>query len=424
MRLTLNVSGRATALGLAAILAASAALPAEAKRDRSERSQSAAQAKAPLTLVVSLEAQRLDVYRGSTLLKQAPVSTGRKGYATPTGIFSILQKRRWHRSNIYSRAPMPFMQRLTWSGIALHAGPLPGYPASHGCIRLPSAFATDLFRLTRLGAHVVVVQGTAAPRPIEHAALFQPRPPADLASPDQAPSRKAASEVMRLAEAGETGVASSLSDAAAVSSPPESSEPTAFEAYAERAHDPLRILITRRVGRERIMDMQGLLKELGHDPGDIDGLMGPDTARAIKAFQAQVGLPTTGAQSDELIEMLYHATGVAEPVNGHIYVRQGFKPLFDAPIRLREAEAPLGTHLFTATHFEDGERSVEWLLVTAQGGSEATAEQALGRIDLPSEVRQRVETLLTPGSSLIVSDLGLGLETGAKGTDFIVVTDE
>ncbi len=106
---------------------------------------------APLYMVISIEAQMVHVYRGDRLIGAASVSTGMKGHRTPTGEFPILQKRQWHRSNIYSNAPMPFMQRLTWDGIALHAGHNPGYPASHGCIRLPYAFAQKLFTLTRIG---------------------------------------------------------------------------------------------------------------------------------------------------------------------------------------------------------------------------------------------------------------------------------
>ena len=105
----------------------------------------------PLYMIISIERQMVHVYRGDRLIGAASVSTGMKGHRTPTGQFPILQKRQWHRSNIYSNAPMPFMQRLTWDGIALHAGHNPGYPASHGCIRLPYAFAQRLFTLTRIG---------------------------------------------------------------------------------------------------------------------------------------------------------------------------------------------------------------------------------------------------------------------------------
>ncbi len=110
----------------------------------------------PLLMIVSLDEQRAYVYRNGVLTGVSTVSTGKKGHETPTGVFTILQKNKDHFSNIYDNAPMPYMQRLTWGGIALHAGGLPGYPASHGCIRLPSEFARLLFGVTTTGMTVVV----------------------------------------------------------------------------------------------------------------------------------------------------------------------------------------------------------------------------------------------------------------------------
>ncbi len=109
-------------------------------------------------IVVSLPLQRIYVYRGGALIGVSTVSTGRQGHETPVGTFNILQKRREHYSNLYNNAPMPFMQRLTWDGIALHAGQIPGRPASHGCVRLPLAFARHLFGVTRMGAAVHIIE--------------------------------------------------------------------------------------------------------------------------------------------------------------------------------------------------------------------------------------------------------------------------
>jgi lipoprotein-anchoring transpeptidase ErfK/SrfK len=108
-------------------------------------------------IVVSLKSQQLFVLRDGQPYASSKVSTGRKGNETPTGEFPILQKRVHHRSNLYSNAPMPYMQRLTWDGVALHAGSLPGYAASHGCIRLPKAFAQELYKITDFTSTVVVV---------------------------------------------------------------------------------------------------------------------------------------------------------------------------------------------------------------------------------------------------------------------------
>ena len=116
-----------------------------------------------MTIIVSLKTQRAYTYRNGVPIGVSTVSTGKDGHATPTGVFTILQKDIDHESNLYSDAPMPFMQRLTWGGIALHAGNLPGYPASHGCIRLPRAFAQQLYAVTRLGMTVVITDEAAVP---------------------------------------------------------------------------------------------------------------------------------------------------------------------------------------------------------------------------------------------------------------------
>mgnify|MGYP003694326581 CR=1 FL=1 len=113
----------------------------------------------PLIIAVSIDQQKVRVYDANGLFAESPVSTGMKGHSTPMGVFSVIQKNKMHRSNIYSGAPMPYMQRITWSGVAMHAGVLPGYPASHGCIRMPMAFAVKMWNWTRMGARVIVTPG-------------------------------------------------------------------------------------------------------------------------------------------------------------------------------------------------------------------------------------------------------------------------
>jgi hypothetical protein len=118
----------------------------------------------PTLLIVNLKTQRTVLFRNGVPIAASTVSTGRPGHSTPTGVFTILQKRVEHYSSTYDNAPMPYMQRLTWRGIALHAGQLPGYPASHGCIRLPSGFAKLLYGVTTLGMTVVITSEPATPR--------------------------------------------------------------------------------------------------------------------------------------------------------------------------------------------------------------------------------------------------------------------
>lgn len=128
----------------------------------------------PLVLVVSLDEQRAYAYRNGIAIGVSTISSGKPGKDTPTGVFTILQKSKDHRSNLYNAAPMPYMQRLTWDGIALHGGSLPGYPASHGCVRLPKAFAEKLFAVTQRGDTVVVAGGKASAAAVVHPAMLAP----------------------------------------------------------------------------------------------------------------------------------------------------------------------------------------------------------------------------------------------------------
>ncbi|HSN01288.1 MAG TPA: L,D-transpeptidase [Rudaea sp.] len=128
----------------------------------------------PLVLLVSLDEQRAYVYRNGIAIGVTTISTGKRGYRTQPGVFTILQKKVIAYSNLYDNAPMPFMQRLTWDGVAMHGGVLPGYPASHGCIRLPQKFAKKLFAVTKVGVVVAIVDRKSAPESVVHPALLAP----------------------------------------------------------------------------------------------------------------------------------------------------------------------------------------------------------------------------------------------------------
>jgi len=128
----------------------------------------------PVVMVVSITEQRAYVYRNGILIGATTVSTGRPGHATPTGVFTVLQKQKEHRSTIYDGAPMPYMERLTWGGVALHAGGLPGYPESHGCIHLPSEFAQRLFEISPNGMTVVIGTEATEPERVAHPGYLAP----------------------------------------------------------------------------------------------------------------------------------------------------------------------------------------------------------------------------------------------------------
>jgi lipoprotein-anchoring transpeptidase ErfK/SrfK len=376
--------------------------------------------KDPIQVIVSLPEQTLTVYRGDKALVTSRLSSGKPGYSTPSGVFSILSKNRVHYSNIYRGAPMPYMQRLTWSGIAFHgSNSVPkNRPASHGCIRLPHSFASQLFKFTEKGAHVVVANEKVVPVEITHDNLFQPSP--------RAPKDFDLVEERWVIKRG------------------------GIKIEEEKVStSPVRILVTRRTGKELFKDMQRLLNELSFGAGDVDGYMGPDTAKAIRRFQATYGLQANGFASDELIKKLYEVSGQDAPMNGHLYVRQDFNPVFDVPVRISGGETPLGSHMFTAMHFEPNASETRWLAVTLKKGSgsnaaygrsakkkkkpvddivltetapqPATADEALSRIEIPKNIRTRIAEMLTPGSSLAVTNDGISRETTPKGSDFIVL---
>lgn len=157
---------------------------ANARRTIALRAQPIAQSQiAPRTVLVSISRQRLRLFDGNREIASTRISSGMRGFDTPTGVFSILEKKVYHESNIYDGAPMPFMQRLTWSGIALHAGVVPGYRASHGCIRLPYSFAKSFFGNTDVGGRVIVTQEEVQPVAFQHDTLFRPLPENDPSPP-------------------------------------------------------------------------------------------------------------------------------------------------------------------------------------------------------------------------------------------------
>lgn len=166
----------------------------------------------PVVLVVSLDEQRAYVYRNGIAIGVSTISSGKPGKDTPTGVFTILQKNKDHKSNLYNNAPMPYMQRLTWDGIALHGGALPGYPASHGCVRLPHPFAQKLFAITRNGDTVVVSDARAAPTTLVYPAVLAPvsAKGLPLAAPEAGGEGYSWDDAV--APAGQVGIVVSLAD--------------------------------------------------------------------------------------------------------------------------------------------------------------------------------------------------------------------
>ena len=363
----------------------------------------------PLQMLISLSDQKINVFRGVDLISTSPISSGRRGHSTPTGVFSILEKRRRHFSNLYNNAPMPFMQRLTWSGIALHQGRLPGYPASHGCIRLPRAFAKDLFGMTDRGMHVVVTREEAKPEIIRHDVLPQP-----LSRNTEVASLSGAAVVSDVALRGsipaETVMAAALAD------------PKAVRAEENPNFDqPLRMIVTPRKAENEVRTLQRLLNEMGFNAGPVDGVAGRKTRAAVRLFQEGADLPMTGQITDGFIQNVYLAAGYEKPQNATLRIRRKFKDVYSAPVTLKDVQEPIGTHVFTALAFEQGAGKVDWMAVAAEGSGDGTPHQALDRLKMSEKVQADLRKMLTPGTSLIITDRSFARNTGL-GTDFVVVT--
>jgi len=358
-----------------------------------------AKPKGPLLISISIEEQRLKIYDSNGLYAETPISTGMRGHSTPMGVFSVIGKEKFHRSNIYSGAPMPYMQRITWSGIAIHAGVLPGYPASHGCIRMPTNFAIRMYGWTRLGARVVIAPGELSPVDISHPLLFTHRPEPKVTAATGKSDTTAALPELRPVLNLENGLQTTNSIAAAV----------------------------------HTADASGavLLATSGTAIEPANG----DEARPVSP------VPQTPAAETRPVKRTGHIAAFISRKEGKIFVRQNFAPLFEAPVTIADG-GPLGTHVFTIRASSDDPKTFQWSVVSLpprqppaplqtrkhrHGESErATIEvalpspsAALDRITVPDDAMRKIAEAAMPGDSLIVSDLGLGGETGL-GTDFIV----
>jgi len=374
--------------------------------------------KGPLQIVVSIGNQHVTLYSNGTRVAQSQVSTGVPGRPTPTGVFSIIQKDRFHHSNLYSNAPMPYMERITWSGVSLHEGPLPGYPASHGCIRLTHDFAERLWVTARLGVRVIVARTEVVPVDIAHPRLFAPKakPAEPPIASDGLENHVAVAQLDRDIAASPTGELRGTVDATgsgAVEATATASAPAA--AGEQPASTPTSAADPPKPA-----------------PGAADPVKLPPLPALPKARSAE--------------QPPKHAGTVAVFISRRekkLFVRQGFVPLFDVPVEIEHPEQPFGTHVFTALGLTDNGTRMRWNLMTmpaeprpviaskigskghfegkpAEPDAPQTAAQVLDRIQIPQEAVDRIDEILTPGASLVISDQGLGSETG-EGTDFIVL---
>jgi hypothetical protein len=337
----------------------------------------------PVQVVVSIADQRVAIYANGALFAQSAVSTGKKGHSTPTGVFSVLEKHRHHLSNIYSNAPMPYMQRLTWSGVALHAGELPGYPASHGCIRLSEDFAKLLWSTTRTGARVIVARSEIAPGEITHprlTALSKVEAPVAL---DLRGAAGGPGELVRIANAAEAAPLTDEAKVAGAAIVEPGKVPAELKAPAPNRL-PVSILVSRKTGK---LQVRQAFKPL---------------------FEAPVNIRPT---EQEWGTHIYTALPPTEP--GAALRWSAFSMPTQAPPTAREQG---GTKKLG--NFRRGEGVLD---AVPEGKPPQTAETVLELFQIPQEAQERLTDLMAPGATLIVSDSPPSQET-APGTDFIVLT--
>jgi L,D-transpeptidase catalytic domain len=428
---------------------------ADAKHVREQEWSASVDARSPgepILAIVSLQHQQITIYDAKGWILRAPVSSGQKGRETPAGIFSVLEKDADHHSNLYDDASMPHMQRLTWSGIALHGGPLPGYPASHGCVRLPYAFAERLFDMTRVGMRVIVAPRDVAPVAIAPPALF---PQASTASASVAAKAAAAEAEEAAKKADQTRTAALLATR-----------------NAARAAMPVRVLENQKRKAEAVLaDGESAVASASSNSAREEAADAKAKAAAALAeieaqlaaakVEAQVKLDavaparqaviTASADSLAAAEKARKIARDLEPVSvfisrktQHLYVRQAFEQIMDVPVTIRDPEGPIGTHVFTAVDRAGDNGAIAWTVVSLPHGEHGTAEHAasaaasgdrdvqlastepvspesaLDRISIPAETSERIAAMIAPRSSLIISDEGISLETG-QGTDFVVL---
>ncbi|WP_439925244.1 L,D-transpeptidase family protein [Nitrobacter sp. JJSN] len=398
---------------------------------------SARKPKGPIIIAISIRRQTLKIYDANGLFAETPVSTGMHGHSTPMGVFSVIQKQKWHRSNIYSDAPMPYMQRITWSGIAMHAGVLPGYPASHGCIRMPTNFAVKMWSWTKLGARVIITPGEVTPTEFSHPLLTTHRP-----------------ERTPVASAVLTADASAMQHDAVT---PITTDPPAADKPQTVTPEPAADPINPDIGNTKNADASAAATI----KPDLDTVR-TEAEQRRPVSKADV-TATAQDQSQPSPASVLKAESVAIPAlkrneriavfvsrkDSKIYVRQDFAPVFDAPIIITQGDRPLGTHVFTAEADKHNKDDFRWSVVSIpemafraeqvpirESASRQraprvdarsrpapvpdSAADALNRISIPEEVMTKIADSLSTGDSIIVSDQGIaGGETG-EGTDFIV----
>jgi hypothetical protein len=419
---------------------------------------------APVLAIVGLSEQRVSIYdaAGAKIL-ESPVSSGATDYETPAGIYSVVQKEEDHRSNLYDDASMPFMERITWTGMALHAGELPGRPASHGCVRLPLEFAERLYELTELGMRVVVAREDIAPVETPQPALFKSRAEPKAETPDMhlvqlrsianAKTAEADASTMREKETREAAAKGAAEAASAVrtlrraetSLASAEAEVKAAERALEKANSPARTTQAEGAKAKALAKVEAAQARLQAAKLQAQSKTDAATHAEGEAQAAAAAMNIAAGAAEEAKQDMSPVSVFVSRKTQRLYIRKNNYPVFEAPVMIRDADKPIGTFVFTALSRAEASGEMRWNVVSlyknptniepykqaqrprtkARRGDPppvtdaAAAQLALDRLVAPQEAIDRVSAVVLPGSSLIISDEGPSAETG-KDTDFVV----
>jgi hypothetical protein len=432
---------RAPAIVTLAAMAVLTALTADAAA-RQARQASPTEATAPrdagepIMAIVSIKTQQVTFYDAEGWILRAPVSTGTTGRETPAGVFAVIEKDKDHHSSLYDDAWMPNMQRITWNGVALHGGPLPGYAASHGCVRMPFGFAEKLFDKTRIGMRVIISPNDAAPVEFSHTALFVPKAEAIAAAPARAETlAREATEAASTADEAKKTAATAARETASLKVSLRRLEGLKARADAELAYAD-KVLAAAKTDQAKAR-AEDLKQKAAARAADLGTQL--DTARADAKSKPDAGAAKDAAKAAatrklEAAKAASEAKLALEPVSVYIsratqklYVRRNthrpwadggevFDATIEVPVTIRNPDRPIGTHVFTAMASND--TGLRWSVVTIDNGDDA--KDALDRITIPQEVLARIAPTALPRSSIVISDEPLSSETNYR-TEFVAV---
>ena len=401
-----------TLVAMAALMVPADAAPREARPQPTTEATAPRNAGEPLMAIVSVKSQKVTLYDADGWILRAPVSSGTKGRETPAGVFSVLQKDKDHHSNLYDDAWMPNMLRITWSGIALHGGPLPGYAASHGCVRMPYGFAEKLFDKVRIGMRVIIAPDDSEPVEFSHPALFVPKPEVIAAAPARAERLAREADVAAKTALGAKNAAASLRNLEGLKARADAAFASAEKVLAATKTDQAKARAEdqKQKAAAKVAELQTQLDAARASAKSNAEAAAQDAAKAAR--EAKLALQPVSVFISRATQKIYvrRPTRDRAPEAGEM-----FDTILEVPITIRNADKPIGTHVFTAV--APANRGLRWTAVTIDGGDNARA--ALDRITIPQEVLERIAPTAVARSSIVISDEPLHRETNYR-TEFVV----